>query len=234
MEPKKNPKNDLNKKSGQYFLFGLLMVLILVFIALEWKTYDSLADYDVALNNIDESIIEDVPVFELEVPPPPALPVVPIEIEVVENEDPIIETIIETTESSQDTPIMEVSDIIIEEVEEEVKVSWITIEEVPIFPGCEKEGDKRACFNEMIQKHIRKNFRYPEMAQELGLEGRVNTQFIIHNDGSIGSIKKRGPHELLEQEAERILSKLPKMEPGKQRGTAVKVTFSIPITFKLN
>ena len=72
------------------------------------------------------------------------------------------------------------------------------------------------------------------MAQELGLEGRVNTQFIIHYDGSIGAIKKRGPHELLEQEAERILSKLPKMEPGKQRGTAVKATFSIPITFKLN
>lgn len=234
MELKKNPKKDLNKKSGQYFLFGLLMVLMLVFIALEWKSYDTLDDYDVALNNIDDPITEDVPVFELEAIPPPALPVVPTKIEVVENEDSIIETIIETSESSQDTQIMEVSDIVVEEVEEEVNVNWVTIEEVPIFPGCEKEEDKRACFNKMIQKHIRKNFRYPEMAQELGLEGRVNTQFIIHYDGSIGAIKKRGPHELLEQEAERILSKLPKMEPGKQRGTAVKVAFSIPITFKLN
>ena len=71
------------------------------------------------------------------------------------------------------------------------------------------------------------------MAQELGLEGKVNTQFIINKDGSIGTIRKRGPHELLEQETVRILSKLPKMIPGKQRGKAVKVPFSIPITFKL-
>ena len=85
----------------------------------------------------------------------------------------------------------------------------------------------------MMQKHIRKNFRYPELAQEMGLQGRVSTQFIINKDGSIGTISKRGPHELLEREAARILSKLPKMKPGMQRGTAVKVPFSIPITFKL-
>ena len=85
----------------------------------------------------------------------------------------------------------------------------------------------------MMQKHIRKNFRYPELAQEMGQQGRVNTQFMINKDGSIGSIRKRGPHELLENEAVRILSKLPKMTPGKQRGTAVKVSFSIPITFQL-
>jgi protein TonB len=116
---------------------------------------------------------------------------------------------------------------------DDVQVNWVTIEEVPIFPGCENEKEKRACFNERMQKHIRKNFRYPEMAQEMGLEGRVNTQFVINKDGSIGTIKKRGPYALLEQEAERILSKLPKMTPGKQRGTAVKVSFNIPITFKL-
>ncbi len=234
MELKKNPKKDLNKKSGLYFVVGLLTVLLFVFIALEWKTYDSIYDYDVAYNKIDEPITEEIPVFELEPTPPPAPPVVPTEIEVVADEDPIIETNIESTESSQDKPILEVSDIIVKEIDEEVDVNWVTIEEVPIFPGCENEADKRACFNEMMQKHIRKNFRYPEMAQELGLEGRVNTQFIIRKDGSIGTIQKRGPHELLEQEAERILSKLPKMEPGKQRGTPVKVPFSIPITFKLN
>ena len=168
MELKKNPKKDLNKKSGQYFLFGLLMVLMLVFIALEWKSYDTLDDYDVALNNIDDPITEDVPVFELEAIPPPALPVVPTKIEVVENEDSIIETIIETSESSQDTQIMEVSDIVVEEVEEEVNVNWVTIEEVPIFPGCEKEEDKRACFNKMIQKHIRKISDIQKWPKNLG------------------------------------------------------------------
>ena len=234
MKPKKNPKKELGRNSSLYFVSGLLLVLLLTFVALEWKTYDTLHDYDVAKNTVDEPIVEEVPVFELEVIPPPTVPVVPTEIEIVKDEDPIIETGVASTESSQDQPIMEVSDIMVREVEEEVNVNWITIEEVPIFPGCEKEADKRACFNEMMQKHIRKNFRYPEMAQELGLEGRVNTQFIIHKDGSIGTIRKRGPHELLEQEAERILSKLPKMVPGKQRGTPVKVPFSIPITFKLD
>ena len=67
----------------------------------------------------------------------------------------------------------------------------------------------------------------------MGIQGRVNTQFMINNDGTIGAIQKRGPHDVLEKEAVRILSKLPKMTPGKQRGSAVKVSFAIPITFKL-
>lgn len=234
MKPKKNPQKDLNRKSSLYFVFGLLLVLAMVFVALEWKTYDHDYDYSVSLRQIDESIDEDVPIFELEATPPAPVPVVPSEIEIAEDDDPIEESLIESTEPNQETNIIDVSDIVMDEVEEEVTVNWVTIEEVPVFPGCEKENDKRACFNEMMQLHIRKNFRYPEMAQELGLEGRVNTQFIIHKDGSIGTIRKRGPHALLENEAERILSKLPKMTPGKQRGTAVKVPFSIPITFKLN
>jgi protein TonB len=147
--------------------------------------------------------------------------------------DPVQETLIEDIETTQDTKILEATDIKIVDGPDDVQVNWVTIEEVPIFPGCENEKEKRACFNERMQKHIRKNFRYPEMAQEMGLEGRVNTQFVINKDGSIGTIKKRGPYALLEQEAERILSKLPKMTPGKQRGTAVKVSFNIPITFKL-
>lgn len=234
MKPKKNPQKDLNRKSSLYFVFGLLLVLAMVFVALEWKTYDHDYNYSVSLRQIDESIDENVPIFELEATPPAPVPVVPSEIEIAEDDDPIEESLIESTEPTQETNIIDVSDIVMDEVDEEVTVNWVTIEEVPVFPGCEKENDKRACFNEMMQLHIRKNFRYPEMAQELGLEGRVNTQFIINKDGSIGTIRKRGPHALLENEAERILSKLPKMTPGKQRGTAVKVPFSIPITFKLN
>ncbi|WP_419212493.1 energy transducer TonB [Maribacter sp. X9] len=233
MELKKNPEKDLNRKSNLYFVVGLLLVLTLSFVALEWKSYDVNYEFDISLNQTDENIDEEVPIFELETTPPASKPIIPTEIEIAEDEDPIIETTIDATETTQETEILEAADIEVMEEPDEVEVNWITIEEVPIFPGCEKEKDKRACFNEMMQKHIQKNFRYPEMAQELGLEGRVNTQFIINKDGSIGTIRKRGPHELLEKEAERILSKLPKMTPGKQRGTAVKVPFSIPITFKL-
>jgi len=84
-----------------------------------------------------------------------------------------------------------------------------------------------------MQKHIRKNFRYPEIAQEMGVQGRVSVVFVIQRDGSIGNIRMRGPDKNLEAEALRIIKKLPKMTPGKQRGRAVKVPFSIPITFKL-
>ncbi len=107
------------------------------------------------------------------------------------------------------------------------------VDEVPIFPGCENATDKRACFQESIQTHIRKNFHYPQEAQDLGIQGRVSVVFQIAEDGSIANIRKRGPHQLLEDEVERIINRLPKMQPGKQDGEAVSVPFSIPINFKL-
>jgi len=85
----------------------------------------------------------------------------------------------------------------------------------------------------MMQKHIGKNFRYPEIAQEMGIQGRVSVMFTIQKDGSIGNVRMRGPDKSLEAEAARIIGKLPKMTPGKQRGRPVRVPFSIPITFKL-
>jgi len=233
MRSKKNPQKDLNKKSGMFFVIGLLLVLAMTYTALEWKTFDTINNIDVALNKVDASIEEEAPIFELEATPPPKPPALPIEIEIVEDDDPNEETEVIAIEVNTETKVADASEFEVIEEEEEVKVIWTTIEEVPIFPGCENEKDKRACFNEMMQKHISKNFRYPELAQEIGIQGRVNTQFIINSDGTIGTILKKGPHEVLEKEAARILSKLPKMTPGKQRGSAVKVSFAIPITFKL-
>lgn len=232
MKPKKNPKKDLNNRSSLYFVFGLLLVMCLVFIALEWKTYNAENIYDVSMN-ISSSEIEENPVEKFKVEKPKIKQVLPPEIKIEEDNVEIEETTILSSEVDKDTKILEPEDIEVEEAEEEVHVNWITIEEVPVFPGCENAKDKRACFNEMMQKHIQKNFRYPKMAQEMGIQGRVSTQFVIKNDGSIGAILKRGPHKILEEEATRILSKLPKMTPGKQRGTPVKVSFSIPINFKL-
>ncbi|WP_232623039.1 TonB family protein [Pareuzebyella sediminis] len=113
-------------------------------------------------------------------------------------------------------------------------VPFAVVEEVPIFPGCENAADPRACFQTNMQKHISENFRYPEEAQEKGIQGRVSVLFIIQEDGSIGSVRMRGPDKTLEDEAARIIGMLPKMTaPGKQGGKAVQVPFSIPITFKL-
>ncbi len=233
MEPKKNPKADLRRNSGLYFVLGLALVMALVYLALEWKTYDEVNNYDISMD-VEELLDEEVPMTEqIKTPPPPPPPAAPEVIEVVEDEEEVEETIIESTETSQEEEVIEIEDVVVEEVEEDVDVPFAVIEDVPIFPGCEGASDKRACFNEQMQQHIRKNFRYPEIAQEMGIQGRVSVMFTIQKDGSIGNIRMRGPDKNLEAEARRIIEKLPKMTPGKQRGRAVRVPFSIPIMFKL-
>jgi len=233
MEVKKSPKADLRNNSSLYFVAGLAIVMALVYIAFEWKTYDEVADYDISLN-VEDMLDEEVPMTEqIKTPPPPPPPAAPEVIEVVEDEEEVEETIIESTETSQEEEIIEVDDVQVEEDDLDVDVPFAVIEDVPIFPGCEGASDKRACFNEMMQKHIIKNFRYPEIAQEMGVQGRVNVMFTIQKDGSIGNIRYRGPDKNLEAEALRIIEKLPRMTPGKQRGRAVRVPFSIPIVFKL-
>lgn len=107
------------------------------------------------------------------------------------------------------------------------------IDKAPIFPGCENENDLKACFQQNMQEHIGKYFKYPDEAQRQGIQGRVSIMFTIDEDGSITNIRKRGPHELLENEAVRIIEKLPRMTPGTYEGKTVKVPFSIPISFRL-
>ena len=152
----------------------------------------------------------------------------------VEDEEEVEETVIESTETDQEE-IVEVDDIEVEDDFDDVDVPFAVIEDVPIYPGCEKvpKSQRRTCFQDKINKHIRKNFRYPEIAQEMGIQGRVYVNFVIAKDGSITNVRMRGPDKNLEKEAARIISKLPKMTPGKQRGRAVRVPFSIPITFRL-
>ena len=233
MQIKKNPKADLSKNSNLYFAIGLAVILFISWRAIEWKTYDK-SGYGYEALNIDDDDDEDVPITEQikTPPPPPPPPPAPEIIEVVEDEEEIEETIIESTETDQEE-IVEIVEV--EEEFEDVDVPFAVIEDVPIYPGCERvaKSKRRDCFQEQINKHIRKNFRYPEIAQEMGIQGRVYVNFVIDKDGSITSIRMRGPDKNLENEAQRIISKLPRMTPGKQRGRAVRVPFSIPITFRL-
>ena len=91
MELKKNPKKDLTRNSGMYFVVGLTMVLMLTYVALEWKSFYGNEFYDVS-ENIDIDIEEEAPIFTLETPPPPPPePIAPDKIEVVDDEDPIEE-----------------------------------------------------------------------------------------------------------------------------------------------
>ena len=234
MKPKKNPKADLNKNRSLYFVIGLCVILFVSWRAIEWKTYEA-SNLLLQKLNIDDDDDEEVPLTEqIKTPPPPPPPPAPEIIEIVEDEEEVEETVIESTETDQEE-IVEVEEVEIEDDFEDVDVPFAVIEDVPIFPGCERvaKSKRRECFQEKINKHIRKNFRYPEIAQEMGIQGRVYVNFIISKDGSISNIRMRGPDKNLEKEAARIIGKLPKMTPGKQRGRPVRVPFSIPITFRL-
>ena len=231
MEPKKNPKVDLTKNSSLYFAIGLCLVLFVSWRLIEHKTYDK-NDFSYEALNVAEDDDELVPITEQLKTPPPPPPAAPTIIEVVEDEEEVVETVIESTETTQEQIIEDV-EVIEEEVD--VEVPFAIIEDVPLFPGCEnvKKSERRNCFQEKIQRHIAKNFRYPEIAQEMGIQGRVYVQFVISKDGSITGIRTRGPDKNLEKEAQRIIARLPVMIPGKQRGRPVRVPFSIPINFKL-
>ena len=233
MQPKKSEKADLSKNSSLYFVIGLSLILLISWQAIEWRTYEKVYAYE-ALNVEDEDD-EEIPITEqlkTPPPPPPPPPPAPEVIEVVEDEEEVEETVIESTETDEEE-IIEIVEV--EEVEEDIDVPFAVIEDVPIFPGCErvKKSERRTCFQEKMNRHIRKNFRYPEIAQEMGIQGRVYVQFVIAKDGSITGVRMRGPDKNLEKEAARIIGKLPKMTPGKQRGRPVRVPFSIPITFRL-
>ena len=116
------------------------------------------------------------------------------------------------------------------------KGNSMILSQVPVFPGCEKlsETKKRECFQDKMNRHISKNFRYPEIAQKKGVQGRVIIQFVVGKDGNVSGIKTRGPDPILEKEAVRIISLLPKIKPAEIEGRKVRVPFSTSITFKLN
>ena len=117
---------------------------------------------------------------------------------------------------------------------QEKEFDFSKVETVPIYPGCEVNMKQlRNCFQKKILTHIKKNFRYPYLAQKKKIQGRVFVQFTIGEGGYIDNIRTRGPHVILEKEAKRIISLLPRFKPGSQDGKPVRVPFSIPIIFRL-
>lgn len=124
-----------------------------------------------------------------------------------------------------------------EEGKEDFEMPFAVIEEVPVFPGCEEvERDKRMnCFQAKMIEHIQKNLKYPKEARRKNIQGRVVVMFVINKDGVVENIIARGPKdcEILEKEAIRIISLLPNIKPGMQKGKPVKVKYAQPMTFKL-
>jgi len=239
MEPKKNPKSDVSRNSSIYFAVGLVLMLLVTNLAINYKTYDK-SDIDIGQLNLDDDMEEEIPITEQLVtppPPPPPPPPAPEIIEVVEDEEEVEETVIESTETEMDTEIVEVEEIEVEEVEEDLEVPFAVIENVPVFPGCEKKkgnNAKKKCMSEKIAKFVNKKFN-TDLAGDLGLSGRqrIAVFFKIDKNGNITNVGARAPHPGLEKEAKRVISLLPKMQPGKQRGKAVTVPYSLPILFQV-
>lgn len=240
MQIKKNPEVDVSRNSSLYFAIGLNLMLLSTYLLFEYKSYES-SDLVVEQLQLDDFADEDIEIVNLSAPPPPppvAPAIVPEDIKIVEDVVEIQETIIESSEVSQSDAIAEVvsvEEVDVEELEEDVEVPFSVIEDIPVFPGCEKgtKAEKKACFQKSILEHVKNNFRYPETAQELGIYGKVYVLFAIDNNGLVANIKSRGPDRILEEEAERIIKLLPKMVPGKQRGKPVSVPYSLPISFVL-
>ncbi len=239
MELKKNPEANVGRNSSLYFAVGLNVMLVLTYLGLEHKTYETDAT-KIDILMLDDLFDEDIPITTIEItpPPPPPKQIVTEAITIVEDVEDVEETVIESTEIGQDDVIedrvVSIEDVEVVEVEEDIEVPFSVIEQVPIFPGCTGNNTQlKACFQEKMQAHLLKNFRYPEAASELNIQGKVFVFFIIDKNGKVAKIKSRGPDRLLEKESERIISLLPDMKPGKQRNKAVIVPYSIPINFKL-
>lgn len=237
MEPKKNPKADVSRNSSLYFAVGLALMLLITNLAINFKTYDK-AVIDIGEVSMDEFQDEEIPITQQELlpPPPPPPPAAPEVIEIVEDEVEVEETVIESTEVDQETEIVEVEEVEVEEVEEDIDVPFSVIENVPVFPGCEKgtNNEKRACMSKKISQFVNKKFN-TDLASDLGLSGRqrINVIFKIDKTGAVTGIRARAPHPGLEKEAKRVIGLLPKMQPGKQRGKSVTVPYSLPILFQV-
>jgi protein TonB len=217
MEPKKNPDISLEKKKGLFFQIGLVITLVIVLGAFEWRSYDKVA-YNLGQLNLDDLEEEIIPITKQEVKPPPPPPPPPEIIEIVEDDVEIEDEIeIEDTESDEDVEI--------EIEEEDDEEFFMVVENMPEFPG----GDLG------LMKYIQKNVKYPAIAKEYNITGKVYVSFIVDKKGSVTNVKiVRGVDKNLDAEAIRVVKSLPKYKPGKQRGKSVRVMFTIPINFTLN
>jgi TonB family protein len=114
---------------------------------------------------------------------------------------------------------------------------FMVLDEIPQFKECKEvsKEEAKACFEEQLKKHIRKNLKYPAEAKKNNIQAKVIVQFIINQEGKVTDLRAKSPKgaELLEAEAIRVIKKLPKFIPGKQRGRVVNTSYAVPILFKM-
>lgn len=225
MKPKKNPEIDLDRKRPLFFTIGLVISLLLVTVAFEWK-----AQYDPVDLTVTEDPFETLYVVPATVIPPPKAPE-PIKKQVIKksmappvfvekSELPVVTDPV-ATELPDDIP-----DFADEPVDDPVETVFLghELEVQPEFPGG----------MDAFYAYMAKNISYPSQAKSLGITGRVYVQFVIDKDGTLTEVEVvKGPGAGISEEALRVVLGSPKWNPGKQRGRPVKVRMILPITFDL-
>lgn len=227
MELKKNPKADLENRRGLYLEIGLVVTLVAALVAFNVKSYDKeeKAQFERQVSEEQEEIIIQTQQEELPPPPPPEQPEVTTEFEVVEDEAEIKNELVVNAEVTEETKNIEITPVKIEQEEEEEEQQIFTVvENDPEFPGG----------MEALYKYLRDNIKYPQLARDNNITGRVYVTFVVERDGSIAN-----PRVLKDigggcgAEAIRVVKSMPKWNPGKQRGKAVRVQFNLPVSFNL-
>jgi protein TonB len=223
VEIKKNPKADLQKKSGLFLSIGLVLSLLFVITAFEWKFYDDASMVDLNAPTEEFEDLMDIPQTEQPPPPPPKVQQPEI-IEVPDEEE--IEEDIEVDLDVEMTEETVIEDVVFEEApeEEEAEEIFTIVEDQPTPSG------GMAAF----YKYVADNLKYPAQARRMGIEGKVFVQFVVDKDGSITEVQAvKGIGAGCDEEAVKVIQNSPKWQAGKQRGRPVKVRMILPITFKL-
>jgi periplasmic protein TonB len=223
-DKKKSKKADLESKKVLFIQIGMVITLAAVLLAFEWKTYER---QDLTLlTRMDEDFEEDmVQITQQNKPPPPPpkpLPQTTI-INIVDDDVEIEDDLEINVEADATTEMEEYIPVVVEEEEEEAPI-FTVVEAMPEFPG----GDESRI------RYLQNTLKYPQMARESGIQGRVFVTFVVERDGSISDVKVlRGIGGGCDEEAVRVIQQMPKWVPGKQRGKPVRVQFNMPILFKL-
>ena len=227
MEVKKSPKADLENKKTTNLLIGAIMILAVLFVGFEWSERDKKVTTD---SGIAEVVFEEeiIPITEQEqpkqAPPPPEAPKVEEVLEIMDNDSEVEESTIQASDDTQAAVEVKYTPVEVEEEEVEEQQIFQVVEEMPEFPGGMAE----------CMKFLSKNIKYPPISAENGIQGRVIVQFVVNQDGSIvDPVVVRGVDSHLDKEALRVIQMMPKWKPGKQRGKAVRVKYTVPVMFRL-
>ena len=226
METKKSPKATLEDKRVLFMELGLILSLLAVFGAF---SYSSAVRSTAALLDTTPviDIVEIVPITQETPPEPPQAPSLPQLSDVLDivDDDVVTPELISFDDLVIDIPVYEYRAVVVEEEEVEEEIPFVAVQQKPTFQG----GDAND-FNRWVGQ----NLVYPEVAKELGIQGRVVLQFTVMKDGTVKNVKLlRGIDASLDKEAIRVVSSSPKWEPGRQRDRTVNVTYTFPVVFQL-